>query len=83
MCFGDSLVLYEIKKDLMVLMKNMVEQQGFKPWTSALQRRRSNQLSYCPSNVILAEKLSLGKVLVRLLWWFLVMFFSVGLGWVW
>ena len=26
----------------------MVEQQGFKPWTSALQRQRSNQLSYCP-----------------------------------
>ena len=27
----------------------MVEQQGFKPWTSALQRQRSNQLSYYPS----------------------------------
>ena len=34
---------------------DVVEQQGFKPWTSALQRRRSNQLSYCPNRIILAE----------------------------
>ena len=33
----------------------MVEQQGFKPWTSALQRQRSNQLSYYPSGIILAK----------------------------
>ena len=39
----------------------MVEQQGFKPWTSALQRRRSNQLSYCPNRIILAEKFEKDK----------------------
>ena len=30
-----------------IFSRNLVEQQGFKPWTSALQRQRSNQLSYC------------------------------------
>ena len=33
----------------------MVEQLGLKPRTSALQRQRSNQLSYCPSSYYFIE----------------------------
>ena len=33
----------------------MVEQQGFEPWTSALQRRRSSQLSYWPDGLIIRQ----------------------------
>ena len=30
-------------------IRNLVEQQGLEPWTPALQRQCSSQLSYCPT----------------------------------
>ena len=39
-------------------LKNRVELQGFEPWTPALQRQCSSQLSYSPSSLV--RKVGLG-----------------------
>ena len=50
---GSQMLLPSQKMKPSGLISDLVEQQGFKPWTSALQRQRSNQLSYCPNIVII------------------------------